>query len=165
VGQRYWAIAIKRTVLALIIVALAGVGFDYLTNSPEDRSPLTAAAVALGIYLVVNLILGVLNALSGALYLWLFADADLTGAMLDQLRMAKLPPPERYQPKTNEYLAMLVDDGRADPNDRVKAAIIFSEFNAAKRSSIFRGLALMKAMDTAVLRYAQEAPERSSANA
>lgn len=164
-GQRFWAIAIKRTALALVIVALAGVAFDYVTNGPQDRSPLTAALVALAIYLVANLLLALLNAISGALYLWLFADADLSGAMLDQLRAAKLPPPDRYQPRTHEYLAIMADDEQAEPNDRVKAAIVLTNFNAAKRNSIFRGLALTKGMDNAVLRYAQEAPERFGPNA
>lgn len=159
--KRLWAILIKQTILSLGIVFLAGVILDRVLNAPYERSPIFAGLIALGIYLVAVLILSTLHFISNALYLWFFSGKDLVAAALDDLRALKLPPPRSYDPKTYDYLAILADDESADPNDRVKAAAIVGSYSALMRKGIFRAIAIRKAMDDAVLRYSQEAPQRA----
>ncbi|MEA3044159.1 MAG: hypothetical protein QOH47_1997 [Sphingomonadales bacterium] len=158
--KRFWAIIIKQTILSLVIVFLAGVIFDRIFAEPYYRNPGGAGLVALGLYLAALAILGMLNLITGAIYLWLFAGRDLADAALDELRNLKLPAPRSYDPKTYDYLAILADDEGADPNDRVKAAVMVGAYSVHMSKGIFRGLAIRKAMDEAVLRYSQEAPQR-----
>jgi hypothetical protein len=160
VSKRLWAIWIKRLLLSLVVVAVAGIVYDRATAHSWDRSPGTAALVAVGLYLAAGAVLGVMHLVAGGLYLAVFADKDITEAVLDDLRRVELPAPSRHEPKTYDYLASLADDEEAAPNDRVRAAVLVGSYSTAMQHGIFRSLALRRAIDAAVLRYAQEAPER-----
>lgn len=160
-AKRFWAVWIKRLLLSLAVIFIAGVVFDRIVNSAMDRSPFTAGLVALGLYLAFLLVVGILDLISGALYLWLFGGKDLTAGILDELRAAKMPAPRGYDPKNYDYLAILADDESAEPADRVKAAVMVGAYSALMRHGIFRALAIRQALDEAVLRYSQEAPQRA----
>jgi hypothetical protein len=160
-GKRFWAAWIKRMLLSLAVIFIAGVIFDRIVNVPMYRSPLVAGFLALAAYIAVLLVIGFLDLISGALYLWLFGGNDLTAGILDELREAKLPAPRSYDPKNYDYLAILADDESAEPADRVKAAVMVGAYSTLMRNGIFRALAIRKALDEAVLRYSQEAPQRA----
>jgi hypothetical protein len=98
--------------------------------------------------------------MANALYLWLFGGKDMAAGVLDELRNLRLPAPRRIDPKNYDYLAALADDESADPNDRVKAAAMVGAYSVLMRKGIFQALAIRKALDEAVLRYSQEAPQR-----
>jgi hypothetical protein len=149
---------IRQTLLSATVVILAGVLFDFVTNEQGSRSPILAGGVALALYIAASLVMGLLNLISGALYLWLFADKDLSESMLDDLRRAKIRGPRAYEPKTHEYLSSLADDPEAPVAERVKAASMYGAYLATTSHGIFRSLAITRAYDNAVLRYSQEAP-------
>lgn len=158
--KRFWAMWIKRLLLSLAVIFFAGVIFDHFASDAGNRSPLLAGLVALGLYLVFLLVVSILNLISGALYLWLSGGKDLTAGILDELRQAKLPAPRKHDPKNYDYLAALADDESAEPTDRVKAAVMLGAYSAIMRNGIFQPLAIRKALDEAILRYSQEAPQR-----
>lgn len=158
--KRFWAVWIKRTLISLAVIFVAGLVFDHFTNDPYYRSPLLAGSVAVGIYLAFSLMVGLLNLISGALYLWLFGGKDMIAGVLDELRQARLPAPRPHDPKNYDYLEMLADDETAEPKDRVKAAVMIGAYSALMRNGIFRALAIRNALDEAILRYSQEAPQR-----
>ena len=157
--RRYWAVIIKQTLLTFTIVFLVGVIFDQLTNEDGYRSPFLSGAGAVAAYLVLTSIVFVLHAIVQALYLWLFAGDDMVDSILDDLRTSRLPPPNSTQPKNFDYIEQLANDEDASPNDRVRAGVLFGGYNAAMTQGLFRALAVRKALDEAVLRYAQEAPK------
>lgn len=162
-GKRFWAIWIKQMLLSLAVIFIAGVIFDRIINSAEDRTPFMAGLVALGLYLAFLLVAGILSLISGALYLWLFGGKDLTAAIIDELRATKLPAPRSYDPKNYDYLAILADDESAEPAHRVKAAALVGAYSVHMSRGLFRSLAIRQALDAAVLRYSQEAPQRAEA--
>ena len=159
VGKRYWAVLIKQSLLVFAIIFVTGVIFDHLTNDASSRNPIAAGLIAIAAYLAVTTIIGLLHAISQALYLWLFSGNDMVGSMLDDLRSSRLPPPNASQPKNFDYIEQLANDEEASANDRVRAAVLYGGYNAAMMRGLFRALALRKALDEAVLRYAQEAPK------
>ena len=158
VGKRYWAVVIKQSILAFAIVFLAGVIFDHSTNEEGYRSPFLSGSVAIAAYLTLTAVVGILHVIAQALYLWLFAGDDMVGSILDDLRASKLPPPNPTQPKNFDYIEQLANDEEASPNDRVRAGVLFGGYSAAMTQGLFRTLALRRALDEAVLRYSQEAP-------
>ena len=159
-GKRFWAVMIKQSLAGIIVVFLIGVLIDYLNSAPDSRSPLTAGALACGLYLVASLAFTLIGALSKTIYLWLLSGDDMVDGILDEMRGLKLPPPRRDQYKDYDYLNQLVNDDEADAIDRVRAASFTGAYNVLMAQGIFRSLSLRKALDAAVLRYAQEAPER-----
>lgn len=158
-GKRYWAIVIKRSLLGSVVIFLAGILFDSLVNEPEYQSPFLAGCAAIAIYILVITILGLLNLITGALYLWIFADKDMTESFLDDFRNAKLRGPRNYEPKTHEYLMSIADDDETAIDQRIRAATLLGSYRAAMSNGLFRSLAVTRALDNAVLRYSQEAPE------
>jgi hypothetical protein len=159
-GKRYWAIAIKQLLISLIVVFLIGALYDYSTNDSDYRSPLMAGLVGIAIYIFLSVCLSILNAMSGAFYLWIFAGNDMVSSILDDLRASRIPPPRPDQPKNFDYLEMLANDESESANDRVRAAVLLGGYNAAMVRGLFRSLAMRKALDEGVLRYSQEAPQR-----
>jgi hypothetical protein len=159
-GKRFWAVLIKQSLAGLIVVFLIGILFDYLSNEPDGRSPLTAGAVACALYIVASLIIGLIGTLSKALYLWLFTGDDMVDTILDEMRGLQLPPPRSDQHKNYDYLNQLVNDDEARTIDRVRAASFTGAYNVLMGQGLFRALSLRKALDAAALRYYQEAPQR-----
>jgi hypothetical protein len=158
-GKRYWAVLIKQFLLSAVVVFGAGALYDYLMTDEFSRSPFTAGLVALAIYVVASVILMLLHAISGALYLWLFAGSDMVDGMVEEMHAAKLPPPRRGDLKNFDYLLEFANDEDAPATDRVRAASFYSTYNALMMRGIFRALAVRRALDKAILRYSQEAPE------
>lgn len=159
-GKRYWASIIKRSLIAFSLIFLLGVTFDHLTNDSEYREPITAGFVALIIYLFAILVLSVVHFISNGLYLWWFRGSDMVQGILDELRQMRIPAPNEYEPKNFDYIQMLADDEEAEANDRVKAGVFLGAYNLAMSNGIFSALVLRRALDDAVLRYAQEAPRK-----
>lgn len=158
-GKRVWAVFIKKTLLGLFIIFIAGMLYDRFTNYPEFRAPLTAGIISVGLYLALSTAMALLNAICDAIYLWLFAEGDLSGAVLEELHARKIPAPGAHDPKNFDYLAILADDEDAEASDRVKAAFVFGSYKAVMGNSIFKALAFRKGIDAAMLRYVQEAPQ------
>jgi hypothetical protein len=156
--KRFWAIVIKQSLMGLSVVFLAGVMFDHYTNEPGYRSPLTTGMIALVLYIAVSALMGLLNLITSALYLWLFAEGDLSAAVVDDLHAMDILPPRSQDPKNYEYLAILADDESVKASDRVKAAALHATYQANMSKGLFRALALRKAIDAGVLRYYHEAP-------
>ena len=77
------------------------------------------------------------------------------------MRGLKLPPPRVGQHKDYDYLNQLVNDDEVDVTDRVRAAAFTGAYNVLMSQGLFRALSLRKALDSAVLRYAMEAPQRT----
>lgn len=77
-GNRIWAILIKQSLLGIAVIFVAGALWDHFYNDPSSRAPLLTGSIAVAIYLVLIAIMGVLNAITGALYLWLFAERDIS---------------------------------------------------------------------------------------
>jgi hypothetical protein len=160
-GKRYWSMIIKKSLLVLVIVFLAGILFDRIINDPEARSPIVAGLIAIGVYFAVTALLGILHAISGAVYLWLFASSDLVDGILSELRAAKVPPPRDFDPRNFDYLGLLADDPSEVADERVKAAAFFAGYTVVMKKGLFSSLAIRKALDDAVLHYSQEAPRRA----
>jgi hypothetical protein len=160
-GKRYWAVLIKQFLLSAAFVFGAGALYDYLASDEFSRSPFTAGLVTLGVYLVASFILTFVNAITGALYLWLFAGSDMVDGMVAEMHAAKLPPPRRFDPKNFGYLLDFANDEGAPATDRVRAASFYSSYSVLMSRSIFKALSLRRALDNAVLRYAKEAPDRA----
>lgn len=162
-AKRFWAIMIKRALLSIVVIFFAGIALDLLLNDRGERNLITSGLITIGLYLGAVLIVEILNLVSGTIYLWLFAERDFTAAVLDDLREAKLPAPRNCDPKNYSYLAALTDDESAPTPDRIRAAFLYGAYKNAMTSGLFRGLALHKAIDEAMLRYSQEAPQRAEA--
>jgi hypothetical protein len=160
-AKRLWAMWIKQLFLAFVVVFCAGALFNVFAAEVYARQPFTAGFWTLLIYVVAAFIMTSLNAISGGLYLWLFGGSDLTGAIVDEFRHVKLPGPRSDDPKNFDYLAALADDETAPASDRVKAALLYGSYKATMGNGIFRALTVRKALDDAVLRYAQEMPARA----
>lgn len=159
--KRFWAILIKKTLLTFVVLFVLGFLFDRFTNEPEYRSPFLAGAVVIACYIVISVSWQIFHALVDWLYLSLFAGDDLSSTVLDDLRRMKIPPPSIYESKNHRYLAELADSPFADANDRVAAAVLHGGYKSEMARGLFRSLMLQKAIDDAVLRYSQEAPQRS----
>ena len=158
-GKRYWATMIKQSLAGIAVVFLIGVLFDYFSFSPERRSPIMAGAVACGLYLVASLALTAIGALSKSIYLWLLAGDDMVDGIIDEMRGLSLPAPRADQHKDYDYLNQIVNDDTAETLDRVRAAKFTGAYDVLMMQGLFRALALRKALDMAVLRYAQLAPQ------
>ena len=93
-GKRVWAVFIKKTLLGLFIIFIAGMLYDRFTNDPDFRAPLTAGIISVGLYLALSTVMALLNAICDAIYLWLFAEGDLSGAVLEELHApnSNVPP-------------------------------------------------------------------------
>jgi hypothetical protein len=159
--KRFWAMTIKKTLLSLLIVFLAGVAFDYFSNEPDYRSPWTTGVVSIVLYFVATLIILLLNLVTNLLYMWLFLDKELSAAIVEDLHNAKILPPRSQDSKNRHYLAELADDEEAPVPDRVRAAVLHGSYANAMSSGLFRAVSLQRAIDNAVLRYYQEAPQRN----
>ena len=158
-GKRYWATMIKQSLAGFAVVFLIGVLFDYFTSSPDRRTPIMAGAFACGLYLVASLALAMIGALSKSIYLWLLAGDDMVDSILDEMRGLSLPPPRADQHKDYDYLNQIVNDDSAETLDRVRAAKFTGAYDVLMMQGLFRALTLRKALDAAVLRYAQLAPQ------
>lgn len=159
--KRFWAISIKKSLIALCLVFLIGFAFDYFTASDRYKAPFAAGFISIAIFVVANLGVILINVVSHAVYLWLFNGRDMEDAILDDFRRAKLPPPTEYDLKRFEYLQELADDVDADPNDRVKAAVLFGGYNTAMSRGLFASLSMRRALDGAILRYSHEAARKA----
>jgi len=157
-GKRFWLMWVKQCLLGLTVAFCAGVLYDRVFTPDYDRNALSAGLIATALYVVAGLVLAGISFVTSLLYLKLFAISDLSGGILDEFRALKMPPPRSHHSKNFDYLAALADDGREDPDDRVKAALIFGGYKATMGTGIVRTLTLRKAIDDAILRYAQEAP-------
>lgn len=160
-GRRFWASHLKRAAIALFCVAALGVGIDRWMNSESDQTPvLTAAAISIAFYLALSLAMGLVNFVSGLLYLWAFGGKDIEDGALNDLRNARLPSPAKHQAKRFDYLVELADDAEVPADVRVRAAGLYAAYQVAiQRAGMFGGLAIAKGLDDATLRYAREAPE------
>jgi hypothetical protein len=159
-GKRYWASTIKRLLTAVCVVFLIGVMFDYFVSLPDRRSPFATGAIACGLFFVASFIVSLIDALSKGVYLWLFSGNDMVEGILDEMRAHHLPPPRYDQHKDFDYLIEIANDDKADTLDRVRAASFSGAYNALMMQGIFRALSLRRALDAAVLRYAELAPLR-----
>lgn len=162
-SKRIWLIWVKQGLLGLAVAFCVGVLFDRAFTPAYDRNALAAGAIAIALYVVAGLALGLVSFVTGLLYMKFFAVNDLSGAVLDEFRTLKIPPPRSYHSKTFDYLAALADDGREDADDRVKAAMVYGNYKAAMGTGIIRTLTMRKAVDNAILRYSQEAPTTKDA--
>lgn len=160
-SKRIWAMTIKRTLLSVGVAFVAGMIFERLFgNAYGESEAFQAGFIAVAVYAAAGIGLALINLASGALYLWWFADKEMTETILEEFRALKMPPPGQYASKSFAYLAELADDKYADPDDRVKAAFMHGTYKAIMAKGLFRSLAVGKALDNAILRYAQEAPAR-----
>ena len=159
-NKRYWAVVIKQSFAALVIIFLIGVLFDHFNNSSYNRSPISSGAIACVIYIGLTTALMMIHALSNTLYLWLLSGDDMVDGILDEMRSLRLPPPTNDQYADYDYLNQLANDDEANPTDRVRAASFTGAYNVLMAQGIFRALSLRKALDLAVMRYSQEAPQR-----
>lgn len=158
--KRQVAIGVKRLVLALIAVFALGVISDYFMSAPDQRHPLMAGGIAIVVYIVASLGVGIVNAVSGGLYLWLFHHEDITEGVLDDFRRLKIIPPQSVHYRSMEYLAELAHDESRAPQARVNAAILAGAYEVASaRSGVFGGIAFRRAVDAAVQRYYEQAPQ------
>ena len=160
-GKRFWAVMIKQSLAGIIVVFLIGVLIDYFNSPPDSRSPFTAGALACALYLVASFALALVGTLSKVVYLWLLSGDDMVDGIMDEMRGLNLPPPRSDQHKDYDYLNQLVNDDQADATDRVRAAAFTGAYNVLMGQGLFRALSLRKALDSAVLRYFQEAPQRT----
>jgi hypothetical protein len=159
-AQRFWAVQIKRSLLALTVAFAAGLLFDRFFYESSERSGWLAGVVAVGLYLVAGLALGLINLATGLIYNSVWRGSDMKEAVLDDLRAAKLPPPDEWHPKRIDYLDNIADDERYPCDVRIRAAAVLASYRiVSHRSGFFNGLAFTQAADDAVLRYAQEAPK------
>jgi len=157
-GKRIWLVWAKQLMLGLAVAFVCGLLWDKFINEPYARSGLWSGFVAVLVYVFASFAISFIQFLSGLAYLKLFAGKDLSGAILDEFRAAKMPAPREYQAKNFDYLAELADDPSEDPGDRVKAAIIFGSYKTAMGAGIIRALIVRAALDDAILRYSLEAP-------
>lgn len=160
--KRHWLIMVKRTVANSVAAYLMSVALIYLTkNDYETDSPWVTGLWGVALYWAMSIAVGLVTSLGGVLYLWLAQSDDLEDLVLHDLRRLKLPPPSRYQSKNQLYLSELADDPDAECKDRIRAAILSTQLTmTAKHAGFFGGFAWNASADKAVLRYAQEAPER-----
>lgn len=158
--KRYWAIWTRRTILTVVIVFGLGLITESLINPGPYSEPVQAGFIAVAIYLFAIVALSILHAIVGAIYLWWFADRDFTESVLDDLRASKLPAPEPYDSKTFDYLAELADDESQPVAVRVRSAVLFGQYKQAMIGGLFKSLAIRRGIDSAVLRYASEGPQR-----
>ncbi|WP_374420936.1 hypothetical protein [Novosphingobium arvoryzae] len=158
-GKRFWAVYLKRTSFTLFFVFFAALIWERAFLEPYERNGVEAGFWAIALYIAASVVFGIMNALSGLAYLWIFGGNDLKDLVLSDLRNSRLPGPQPYQAKRFDYLAELADDEDVDPKIRVKAAALHSSYQVSiQQAGIFGGLALAKALDEATLRYSAEAP-------
>lgn len=158
-GKRVWAVHLKRTAVTLFFVFFAALIWERAFLEPHERNGVQAGFWAIVLYIAASIVFGVMNVLSGMIYLWFFGGTDMMDLVLADLRDSGLPGPQPYQTKRFDYLAQLADDEDFDPKIRVKAAALHSAYQVGiQRAGIFGGLALAKALDEATLRYSAEAP-------
>lgn len=157
-GKRIWLIWVKTGLLSLAVAFCAGVLYDRVFTSADERNGMTAGFIAVALYLVASLLIGLIGFVTSLLYMKFFAVGDLSGAALDELRVLKMPPPRSYHSKNFDYLTALADDSRERPDDRVMAALFAGIYKGTMGSGIIRSLTIRKALDEAILRYSQEAP-------
>ena len=160
-GKRFWVVMIKQSLAGIIVVFLIGVLIDHLNSASDSRSPFTAGAIACTLYFLASLALALIGALSKAVYLWLLSGDDMVDSILEEMRGLKLPPPGSDQFKDYDYLGQLVNDDGADATDRIRAATFTGAYNVLMMQGLFRALSLRKALDSAVLRYSKQAPQRT----
>jgi len=159
--KRYWATMLKQTLLALAVSSLLAVLLDRIWNEPSDRDPLFAIILGPIVYLFVTTCIAIVHGISGALHLWLFLNTDVSDGVLDNLRRSKIAPPGDGDRKNMEYLEDLAADDTALIDDRLKAATLLGSYSAIiQRSGLFRGLAIRRAVDDAMLRYHRESPHK-----
>ena len=159
-GKRYWAVVVKQLLASIVLVFMLGFLLDLFLSDSDSRNPVMTGLAALGFYMIASLACIIINALSNALYLWLLSGDDMVDGILDEMRVLKLPPPRSDQHKDYEYLYEVVNDEEANTLDRVRAASFTGSYDVLMKQGIFRALSIRKALDAAVLRYAQLAPQR-----
>lgn len=166
-GGRYWAMMVKRFVAGLIVVYVISVVFSWATKSDySDDNPLAVGLIGLLIYFIVSILMSIIRALGGVVYLWLDKGRDLQELVLGDLRAMHLPPPRMYHDKTIHYLSEIAADQTESPEDRVRAATLIATVKTVmNHSGLFGSLAWERAANDAVLRYSQEAAsQRERAN-
>jgi len=164
-ARRFWAISLKRMLLGWMVVFSAGALVSYAVAKPyDDTNPLAAGLICLALFVGAGATIAVLNAISGGLYLWLFSGTDSVDSVLDDFRAIQLAPPGPRDSKSFEYLGELANDETAPTVERIRAAKLWGAYETAMGIGIFRPLALRKAIDAAMVRYAQEAPQRQFHN-
>lgn len=138
-AQRFWAVEIKRSLLALAVAFAAGLLFDRYFYESFERSGWIAGVVAVGLYLVAGLALGLVNLATGLIYNSVWRGSDMKEAVLDDLRAAKLPPPDEWHPKRIDYLGSIADDESYPCEVRIRAAIVLASYKiVSHRSGFFK---------------------------
>jgi hypothetical protein len=162
-GKRFWAIWVKRSLLSAFVIFLFGALIEFLmADASTGNDAFFGGLIALALYVAAVVLLGILNVISGAMYLWLFSKNDMVDSIIDDLRAVRLRPPGSHDPKTFDYLRELSQDEEAPVAERVKAAMLYGSYNAVMGVGLFRSLMMHKAIDSAILRYSQEAPQPRS---
>ena len=162
-AKRYWALVIKRLLLSLAVVFCIGIATSFIWDK-GDLNPLISGIIAIAIYLLLSGAMLIVGAITNLIYLWLFADKDLSAAVVEELRAVAIPAPNEYDFKNFSYLETLASDESARASDRVNAAMLLGAYTNAMSRGVFMSLALRKAIDDGILRYSQEAPPRKSGN-
>lgn len=148
------AMFFKRNLVSLFVVFGLGVLWASVLDAPDSYSWAPAGALAIAIYFATSLLLWAINGISGAIYIWLFFERDITLSVLDGLQNLKIPPPKRHDEKSVAYFLVLANDNTAAIPDRLKAASFAAAFEATKSGmSHFRALAYTRAANAAVERF------------
>ena len=157
-GNRFWMISFIRIGIALVICFLIGFFYDRFFNKYE-HSPFESGLISIALYVAANVFAMFVNFLSGIAYINIFQNRILQDAFLDDLRGAKIPYPRGFDSKRFEYISSIAEDEDEEPNTRVRCAAFYSanEISISK-TGFFNSIAVRKAIDLAILRYAQEAP-------
>ena len=157
-GKRFWIISLKRTGLALAICFFVGFFCDKLFNE-SNPSPFRSGLIVIALYMAASTLVMLVNLLSGLAYSSFFQNRILQDAFLDDLRNAKIPYPRSHDPKRFEYISDIADDEEEEPNLRVRCAAFYTANETSiNGSGFFNSISVRKAIDLAIIRYAQEAP-------
>lgn len=156
------AVTLKRIGLSWVAAYALTLAFLLITDS-DGEGHVSSALWGIAAFIVCGALVAFVNLIGWWLYLWLAQGDDFDQFLLGDLRARKVLSPRRGQSRTFSYLAELADDPRIDPKERVKAAVLFGSYSIMlSKAGVFGGMAWGKALDRAVLRYAQENPDSAA---
>lgn len=160
-SKRYWLSFLKMTLATSVVAYLLGVGFNYFSGPGYGEfHPWREAWIAVVVYYVCAIGIGIVNALGVIVYLVLDKGSDIENLIVEDLRKSEIPAPKQWQPSRLDYLCMMADDEEEIPANRVKAAALYAMYTQVmKTAGFFKSIAFASAADRAVLRYSAEAPK------
>ncbi|WAT17113.1 hypothetical protein OZN62_09205 [Aurantiacibacter sp. MUD11] len=135
--------------IAVILVSMFGSEDDWLFET---------LFVFVGI-LGLEVAIGAKSWLAKGAWAFLFGKKFVEEAVFEALQDAMLPAPMDYHRRGFDYLADLADDPEANPDDRVKAVVLFTSMSMAwSREGIVRQAAYRAAADDAAARWLRQLP-------